>query len=212
MLVEVPPVIASTAPRQVPAERRSTRTCIGCGRRDAPGHLVRVVAREPGGIAVDMRGGAHGRGAHVHPTSSCVGKAAKRGLSRPLRRSVQVGADALARAIRSAGSDRVDTLLSRTFSSGTAVVERRALDEGLAAGRVELLVVAADSFVDDLGGEVAKAIAQGRAVVWGSCCSLGALAGFAALPVFGVRGRKVGAAIAQACRAVDGVRTGAEVR
>jgi len=192
--------------------RRNERTCVGCGRRDTPGHLVRVLLADDGTVIVDLRGGMEGRGAHVHPASDCIGKAAKRGLGRSFRRAVPVEARVLAAAIVQAAHVRLDELMTLAFASGLVVAERDQLVEELSRDALSTVVVAADAPQDTLHGEPGRAVLQGRAVAWGTCASLGAFGRRGPVAMLGIRSSKLGDAIAQACRVADGARTGAEVR
>ena len=57
------------------------RTCVGCRARAAKSELLRVVAVGDGpyrSLLVDLRGGAPGRGAHLHPTPDCLALAERR--------------------------------------------------------------------------------------------------------------------------------------
>ena len=65
------------------------RTCAGCDAHDAKAAMVRVVRTPAGAVEVDLTGGAHGRGAYVHRSASCVEAALSRGrLARVLRAGV----------------------------------------------------------------------------------------------------------------------------
>ena len=77
------------------------RTCIGCRERAAKRELLRVVAgtdAETQGetqgswfVVPDPSGTAHGRGAHLHPTSECLALAErKRAFVRALRHDAGV--------------------------------------------------------------------------------------------------------------------------
>ena len=64
------------------------RTCIGCRQKADASELIRVVvdAEVPGLVRVDPRRRLPGRGAHLHPTSTCYDAATrKRALPRALR-------------------------------------------------------------------------------------------------------------------------------
>ena len=71
----------------MPARRPDpVRTCVACRQSGAKRDLVRVVRRPGGGLEVDRRGKAPGRGAYVHADPSCWEVALKRGaLARALR-------------------------------------------------------------------------------------------------------------------------------
>ncbi|MBA2740194.1 MAG: YlxR family protein [Nocardioidaceae bacterium] len=58
-----------------------TRTCVGCRQRASATELIRVVAvgaDTPRVLAPDPRRSAPGRGAHVHPTTTCFDLAERR--------------------------------------------------------------------------------------------------------------------------------------
>jgi uncharacterized protein len=72
------------------------RTCIGCRMVDDKARLLRVVRVSDGGVNLDLRAGAGGRGAYVHPAPSCVEAATRKGaLARALRTGI--GPDELGR-------------------------------------------------------------------------------------------------------------------
>lgn len=61
------------------------RTCIGCRVRAEAGELLRVVLMD-GDLALDLRRRAAGRGAWLHPETSCLDKAERRrAFARALR-------------------------------------------------------------------------------------------------------------------------------
>jgi uncharacterized protein len=60
-----------------PTSSGPVRTCVGCRRRAAKHELLRVVAGE-GELVPDPTGRAPGRGAHLHPTSTCLELALRR--------------------------------------------------------------------------------------------------------------------------------------
>lgn len=65
-----------------------TRTCVGCGARDAQGAMLRL-RRDAGGIVVAPARGGTGRSAYVHAGASCVrGIARSKGVGRSLRMTV----------------------------------------------------------------------------------------------------------------------------
>ena len=59
--------------------------CLGCGEMKPKKELVRVVRAPDGGISLDFRGKAPGRGAYVCPSAECLKKARK---ARALERSL----------------------------------------------------------------------------------------------------------------------------
>jgi uncharacterized protein len=65
------------------------RTCVGCRERGSKSTLVRLVASAEG-LEIDRSGTAPGRGAHVHPSPSCVAAAGQPGV---LGRALRTGLD-----------------------------------------------------------------------------------------------------------------------
>ncbi|MGH3385859.1 MAG: YlxR family protein [Nocardioidaceae bacterium] len=66
------------------------RTCIGCRVRAAKSDLLRLVVSTQGPhrvVSPDPRGTASGRGAHLHPTTTCLDQAERR---RAFARSLRV--------------------------------------------------------------------------------------------------------------------------
>jgi uncharacterized protein len=70
----------------VRAGREPERACVGCRAKAPKRELVRIVRVRAGVVEVDPSGSAPGRGAYVHPATSCVQAATRRGaLARALR-------------------------------------------------------------------------------------------------------------------------------
>jgi predicted RNA-binding protein YlxR (DUF448 family) len=193
------------SPTEAAPERRPERTCVGCGRHDAPDELVRVVLGPAGEVAVDLAGGTFGRGAWVHASPGCIAKAAPRGLSRSFRATLEVSPAALAAAVAKAADRRVEGLLSSALRSRQATFGGDAVSERLASGEVELVVVARDAAAAATLPAVSEAVAKGRAVAWGTKARLGSLAGRADVAVLGIESRKLAEAVKRT------VRTGSNV-
>jgi predicted RNA-binding protein YlxR (DUF448 family) len=170
-------------PKHAPRESAGARrTCVGCARADDPESLVRVVCgpRSAGGasapVAVDLAGGRHGRGAHVHPRRECLTRAAKNGLSRSFKTRVETSGEELAAQLVDACDRRIAGLLmgawrGRLLAVGADAVTA-ALDKGAPA-----VVVAADAGGVAERGAVGRAVAEGRAVAWRDKKALGSLFG-----------------------------------
>lgn len=60
------------------------RQCVGCREKKSKPELIRVVRAPDGGISLDARGKAAGRGAYLCPDPECLKKARK---SRALERA-----------------------------------------------------------------------------------------------------------------------------
>ena len=67
-------------------EKIPMRQCVGCREMKPKKELVRVVKAPDGGISVDFRGKAPGRGAYVCPSGECLKRAIK---SRALERGFE---------------------------------------------------------------------------------------------------------------------------
>lgn len=180
------------------AQRRA-RTCVGCGKsaplstvrsassrleRVATGEageeiLVRLVVSPEGEITVDAGDGRYGRGAHVHPTPSCLEKGA-RGLMKSARRAVTVegegpSAQVLAKLVEQAFQRRIEGLLFAARRARKVAVGSDATVTSLRSGRGKLVLLAGDAAAAAKIGEVRFEISEGRAVAYGDKRSLGAI-------------------------------------
>ena len=74
------------------------RQCLGCREQRPKKELIRVVRSPEGGISLDFRGKANGRGAYLCPDPACLKKAVKaRALERAFSAQIpQAVYDALA--------------------------------------------------------------------------------------------------------------------
>ena len=63
------------------------RQCMGCRERKEKRELIRVVRGPAGGVSLDFRGKAPGRGAYICPDMACLKKAIR---SKALERSLEV--------------------------------------------------------------------------------------------------------------------------
>ena len=63
------------------------RQCMGCRERKEKRELIRVVRSPEGGVSLDFRGKAPGRGAYICPDMACLKKALR---SKALDRSLEV--------------------------------------------------------------------------------------------------------------------------
>ena len=166
-----------------PRNRTRTRTCVGCGKREAvarPSQLVRVVARE-GGVEFDFSGHAQGRGAYVHARPMCLAQA-PRGFSRALRMahgSTAPGhsAAALASGLCAASDRRIASLLLAARRARSVRAMESQAPGGIEGQVDRLTIVAVDAGEAASSAEVQRAVAQGRAFAWGTRADLGALLG-----------------------------------
>jgi predicted RNA-binding protein YlxR (DUF448 family) len=169
------------APTQTREKRVPTRTCVGCGARDAATEMAHLVVVD-GTVVVDAlfsAGGGllqaqAGRGAHLHPRPDCVAKA-PRGLSRSLRSAASVTASDVGRALASAADRRLEGLLVSARRRRDVAAGADAALDAVRKG-APLVVVALDAGSVAQKVEVVDAVAAGRCIAWGSKARLGALA------------------------------------
>ena len=222
---------AATTPRGEGPRKGPVRTCVGCGEQvdtgtEGAAPLVRLVlppaAGEPAPaadagaavmIAVDLKGGGFGRGAHVHPRPECIARAATAGLARAARRgdlavvsgegSAPLAPASLAAAIRAAGEQRVTGLLSSAVRAREVVVGADAVSDACRAGEAALVIVATDAAAAADLGEVRRAVAAGRAVAYGDKQSLGAACRRGDVGVVAIRSASLAHAIQETVALVD---------
>lgn len=204
---------ASQIPNTPPqgARRVPERTCVGCGKKDASNHLVRLVLGPDGQVAFDLANHAFGRGAHVHSSPACLEQAARRGLSRSFRTRVSCDLTTLQAELERAVDRRMEGLLNAALQSGHAVFGRQAVGAALERKQLALVVLACDAS-EAPSQALAEAIKQGRAVAWGTKLKLGAALGRSDVAVVGIRNPLLGGTIAEVCRIADGARSCSEVR
>ncbi|WP_437943158.1 DUF448 domain-containing protein [Sorangium sp. So ce281] len=225
----------SDAGEREPFEKGRVRTCVGCGERvgvdDVRGArpLVRLILGPGGVVAVDPGDGGFGRGAHVHPQKDCLSAAVARGLARAAKARVHAivgaaggGAEgagdqvtqrveplttaSLARAIREATERRLQGLLRAAVRSQSVAIGADAVVGSCVRGDAALVLVACDAAAGADLPEVRRAVAEGRAVAWGSEQGLGALAGGPrerGVAVMAISSASIAAAVANAAHVVD---------
>lgn len=225
----------SDAGEREPFEKGRVRTCVGCGERvgvdDVRGArpLVRLILGPGGVIAVDPGDGGFGRGAHVHPQKDCLSAAVARGLARAAKGRVHAivgaagkGAEgagdqathgveplttvSLARAVREATERRLQGLIRAAVRCQSAAIGADAVVGSCVRGEAALVLVACDAAAGADLPEVRRAVAEGRAVAWGSKLGLGALAGGPherGVAVMAISAAPIAAAIANAAHVVD---------
>ncbi len=218
-----------------PFERGRVRTCVGCGERvgvdDVRGArpLVRLILGPGGVVAVDPGDGGFGRGAHVHPQRDCVAAAVARGLARAAKGRVHAilgnagpgaegagdqaapGAEpltavSLARAIREATERRLRRFIRAAVRSQSVAIGADAVVGSCERGEAALLLVACDAPAGADRPEVRRAIAEGRAVAWGTQQVLGSLVGGPrerGVAVMAIFSASLAAAVAHAAHVVD---------
>lgn len=125
---------------------RARRTCIGCRDEEDRDDLVRLVRHpETGRVVVDLKANLPGRGAWVHPRSSCVGLVERQpGL---LGRAFKEPTDAagLGQALREGVWRALLDGLSLAAAGGGLVGGHDVLEAALREGRVESMVAAEDA-------------------------------------------------------------------
>lgn len=129
--------------------------------------VLAPAAEGPAGVVPDVKGGTFGRGAHVHVDRACLEQACRRGFPRAFKREVRADAAALSSAIATAGERRIQGLLSGGLRSGVVVCGADPVVEALRGGGVRLVIVAADASAAASRAEVQRAVAEGRALVYG---------------------------------------------
>lgn len=219
------------------APRGRTRTCVGCGEHVATEatekaiDLVRLVLGPEGEIAVDARGGAFGRGAHVHARPACLERAVKGGLARSTKGKalavlaedgtrLPLHAGSLARAIQEAMDRRIEGLFAAAVRSRQLAYGADAVTgpDGCQRPEAELIVVARDAAAAELTemSGVRRAVAEGRAVAWGDKPRLGRMVTLGktraadqdvvSVAVVAILSRPIAEALQQAVRIADAAR------
>jgi len=202
-------------------DSRHVRTCVGCGAKDAPTALVRLVLNQgldegsEASVIVDATNSSFGRGAHVHPRKTCVQMACKNGLSRAFKANVKASADDLAKEIASALDRRIEGLVVAARGAKALVIGS---DKALASLRngAPLAIVACDAESIAQKNEVVEAIAEGRAIAWRDKNGLGAIVDRKDVAIFAIENSGIARAIREAAGAVASLgadeRNGSEVR
>ncbi len=180
------------------------RSCVGCG----------------------ARGGGFGRGAHVHARPECLRRAVERGLSRsakarvhtiqtdaadPAAGTVPLDVQSLAQAIQRAMDRRIEGLLSSASRSKQVFLGADAVSGASHRGEADLVLVATDAAAAADLSAVRLAVAEGRAVAWGTKARLGELlfrAGSGrALGVLAVASRSLAGSLGASVRIADACAT-----
>jgi predicted RNA-binding protein YlxR (DUF448 family) len=149
---------------------------VGCRARDEAGdglRMVRMVVEE-GEVAFDLAGGAFGRGAHVHPTPSCLA-AAPKGLARAFHRPVTISPAELGERLVASCVRRFKGLLLGARGARVLAIGAQAATDALRRGA--LAVVATDAGSVAHSTEVQAAAGAGKAVAWMTKTELGILLG-----------------------------------
>ncbi len=159
------------------------RTCVACRQRDTQGQLLRLVMSQSGELSVDLRRRVAGRGTWIHRRGLCLSRA-PRTLGRSLGTPGGVGVSALQRALRDAAAEIIGTALRRACRMGCIHPESAAARGWLGLDSTRFCILS-NSVSAALPG-VQKAVADGRAQIWGSASSLGRLLGCEATDVLAI--------------------------
>ncbi len=172
--MEVDVVAPMERTRQPSQPTRTCRTCVGCGQRGEGEAMVRLVlvpgpqeGATPASVVVDAKGGAFGRGAHVHPSKACFEKACRQGLSRAFKCAVKADAEALLLEVARAFARRLEGLLAGGVRGGHLVIGTDAVTQASQAGRLQLVLLAADATAAAERSAVKRATAEGKTLVYG---------------------------------------------
>lgn len=201
-----------TRPDQAGA-RASTRTCVGCGLHENNEELVRLVVGPDGAIAVDAKGGAFGRGAHVHARLACIAKAGKGGLQKSFKGKVrQIDAADLAQAIVEAMERQIEGLVVSALRAKRIAIGGDAATDASRRNEAKLMILACDAQAAADMTEMRRAVSEGRAVAWSTKERLGALVRHGdgkPVAVIAIEDDRIGGAIRSAVHAIDACRSGA---
>lgn len=167
----------------------TVRTCVGCKASGEPQDLLRLVVGPDGEVAPDLGGGAFGRGAWVHPRSSCLADAVRGGLSRGFKTKITLDLPELLGLLRDAASRRTLSLLQAAQRAQLAALGTAALEEAERDGRVELLVLASDSKASAQLSAVRRLGQGGRVRFFKTKAELGAAFGRDTLSLVGILSR-----------------------
>lgn len=159
------------------ASRQQPRTCVGCRKPGDKDELVRCVLAPDGRLIPDLKGSSFGRGAWVHPALACLKKAVPVGFARSFKARPTSSAADLVRALRAAGDQRVLGLVGAAKRARALAIGADAVAEALSDRKAALVIVAADARAAAETRGVSDAIAEGRAVVWGTKTTFGTAVG-----------------------------------
>ncbi len=148
--------------RRRPAGRppRAERRCLASGQAGDPSGMIRFVADPQGLLTPDLAAKLPGRGAWVTARRDCLERALRRKLfARALGRDVAIP-DALIERVEQGLRRRLLDLIGLSAKAGQAVSGFEKVRAALGAGRVAVLLQAADAAADGRG----KLARLGRAV------------------------------------------------
>jgi hypothetical protein len=142
-------VQAQLNPMQIKRGRstKSERTCVACGRKDAPEEFARLVCAPDGELVVDWRRNLAGRGSHVCVSRKCVETAVKKRLfGRVFKREVQYPKQTdLLTTMRSTLERQLETLICSGIGARFVIVGTDLTYQALKTEKLYCIAVAADS-------------------------------------------------------------------
>ena len=160
--------------------------------------MIRLVLGDDGGLGVDLRGRAFGRGAWVHPRVDCLARAASGGAVRSFRRRVATDVPTLFQCVRVAADRRVEALVASARRAGHAAAGSDVAEAAVREGRAAILLVAIDARATAQTAFVSQALAAGKAVAWGTKEQLGRATGRPDTAVVAILDRGLSDAIVRA--------------
>lgn len=128
-------------------------------------------------VVVDAKGGAFGRGAHVHADRKCLDSACKKGLARAFREAIKIDLATLSASIEEAFTRRIAGLLFGGLRGGEVVFGSDVVTTVCRENKASLVVIAADASSASKRSEIARATAEGRSLVFGDKRTLAAALG-----------------------------------
>jgi predicted RNA-binding protein YlxR (DUF448 family) len=160
--------------------------------------MIRLVLGDDGNIAVDLAGGAFGRGAWVHPRVDCLARTVRGGAAKSFKATVKTDAADLVAQVRAAADRRVEALVASARGAGRLAPGSEAARAAFANGQAELVLVASDGRAAAHTSFVATAAASGKAVIWGTKERIGRATGRPETAVVAILDRGLARAITQA--------------
>ncbi len=127
-------------------QKTPERTCVGCRGEGVRAELVRLARGPDGAVVVDYPPRLGGRGAWVHASAVCIGKAVRKGaLSRSFGEETRGDAATVLNALRSRIEDRVLGIISSGRGARRLAAGTEAVREAIASGEARLVGFALDA-------------------------------------------------------------------
>jgi predicted RNA-binding protein YlxR (DUF448 family) len=184
------PLPSNTAPpkdAKAPStgSKRGVRTCAGCGVESTAAETIRFILGPEGAVVPDLAASEFGRGAHVHPVAACLSKACGRGFGKSFHAKIGVPEAQLGQDLAQAVHRRLTGLFLSARRTQMLVFGIEPIVESL-KGSAILLVCAVDARLDRLGTELTHAVAEGRAVAYGTAQHHGEIFGHDTVEFFAI--------------------------